>query len=127
MSTAYRLRYALGPEAVKKYDTTALRNEFLIDDLMAEDAIKLTYTHYDRYIASRKPLKLETIDSLKASFFSERREMGIINVGANGSVEIADTSYEIGHKDARYISMGCKKVVFKSADSNYPAKFYLNS
>lgn len=131
MSTTYESRYASNPEAVKKYDTTALRNEFLIDDIMVEDAIKLTYTHYDRYIAGsavpKNPLKLEAIDPLKASFFMERREMGIINVGANGSVEVDGIEYEMDHKDALYLGMGCKDVVFKSTDPNNPAKFYINS
>ena len=131
MSTAYRTRYASSPEAVKKYDTTALRDEFLIDDLMVEDAINLTYTHYDRYIAGsavpKKPLQLESIDPLKAGFFLERREMGIINVGAKGSVEVDGTSYEMGHKDALYIGMGAKEVIFKSVEANDLAKFYINS
>lgn len=131
MSTTYQTRYASSPEAVKKYDTTALREEFLIDDLMTVGAITFTYTHYDRYIAGsavpEKPLKLETIDPLKADFFLERREMGIINVGDSGSIEIDGTIHQIGHKDALYIGMGCKEVIFKSDDPNKPAKFYINS
>ena len=51
MSTTYQTRYASSPKAVKKYDTTELRDEFLIDDLMKPGTISLTYTHYDRYIA----------------------------------------------------------------------------
>lgn len=131
MSTTYQTRYASSPEAVKKYDTTELRDEFLIDDLMAAGTITFTYTHYDRYIAGsavpEKPLKLETIDPLKANFFLERREMGVINVGAGGSIEIDGTTHQIGHKDALYIGMGCKEVVFKSDDPSKPAKFYINS
>ncbi|MEP3383784.1 MAG: 5-dehydro-4-deoxy-D-glucuronate isomerase [Flavobacteriaceae bacterium] len=131
MSTTYQTRYASSPEAVKKYDTTELREEFLIDDLMTLGAITFTYSHYDRYIAGsavpEKPLKLEAIDPLKSSFFLERREMGIINVGASGSIEIDGESYQIGHKDALYIGMGCKEVIFKSDDPTQPAKYYINS
>ncbi len=131
MSTTYQTRYASNPEAVKKYDTKALRDEFLIDDLMAKGAITLTYTHYDRYIAGsavpEAPLRLESIDPLKADFFLERREMGIINVGDNGSVDIDGESYQLGHKDALYIGMGAKDVVFKSDDPKKPAMFYINS
>ncbi len=131
MSTTYQTRYASSPEAVKKYDTTALREEFLIDDLMTKGVITFTYSHYDRYIAGsavpEKPLKLETIDPLKAEYFLERREMGIINVGDNGSVEIDGETYAMGHKDALYIGMGAKEVVFKSDDPKKPAMFYLNS
>ncbi|WP_321827927.1 5-dehydro-4-deoxy-D-glucuronate isomerase [Maribacter dokdonensis] len=131
MSTTYNTRYASSPEAVKKYDTTALRDEFLINDLMKEGEINLTYTHYDRYIAGsavpKSNLKLETIDPLKAAFFLERREMGIINVGDSGAVEVDGISYSLGHKDALYIGMGAKDVIFKSDDPKKPAKFYINS
>lgn len=130
--TKYSSRYASSPEAVKKYDTQELRNEFLIDDLMQEDEVVLVYSHYDRYIAgSAVPVKdelaLETIDPLKAPYFLERRELGIINVGGSGSVVVEGTSYELGFKDALYIGAGNKEVIFKSDDSNNPAKFYLNS
>ncbi|MBZ4034016.1 5-dehydro-4-deoxy-D-glucuronate isomerase [Flavobacterium sp. 17A] len=130
--TKYSSRYASSPEAVKKYDTQQLREEFLIDDLMQEDEVVLVYSHYDRYIAgSAVPVKgdlaLETIDPLKAPYFLERRELGIINVGGSGSVVVEGTSYELGFKDALYIGAGNKEVVFKSDDSNNPAKFYLNS
>ncbi|HDZ04376.1 hypothetical protein LCGC14_0205720 [marine sediment metagenome] len=131
MSTTYQTRYASSPEAVKQYDTTALRDEFLIDNLMKKGEINLTYTHYDRYIAGsavpETALKLESIDPLKAEFFLERREMGIINVGESGSVEVDGKTYSLGHKDALYIGMGAKDVVFKSDDANNPAKFYINS
>jgi len=130
--TKYSSRYASSPEAVKKYDTQELRDEFLIDDLMQEDEVVLVYSHYDRYIAgSAVPVKgdlaLETIDPLKAPYFLERRELGIINVGGSGSVIVEGTSYELGFKDALYIGSGNKEVIFKSDDSNNPAKFYLNS
>ncbi|SNR45122.1 5-dehydro-4-deoxy-D-glucuronate isomerase [Flavobacterium sp. ov086] len=130
--TKYSSRYASSPEAVKKYDTQELRNEFLIEDLMQEDEIVLTYSHYDRYIAgSAVPVKgdlvLESIDPLKASYFLERREIGIINVGGKGSVVVEGKSFELDFKDALYIGSGNKEVIFKSDDSKNPAKYYINS
>jgi 4-deoxy-L-threo-5-hexosulose-uronate ketol-isomerase len=131
MSTNYQTRYASSPEAVKKYDTTELRNEFLIQNLMERGKINLTYTHYDRYIAGaavpEKALKLESIDSLKADFFLERREMGIINVGDSGSVTVDGITYNLDYKDALYIGRGAREVVFESDNPKTPAKFYLNS
>ena len=131
MSTTFETRYASSPKAVKHYDTEQLRDEFLIDDLMQPGKIKFTYTHYDRYIAGgavpSAALKLETIDPLKADYFLERREMGIINVGAGGSISVDGTDFKMDHKDALYIGRGAKEVVFKSDDAQNPAKFYINS
>ncbi|EAS19272.1 5-keto-4-deoxyuronate isomerase [Flavobacteria bacterium BBFL7] len=131
MSTKFETRYANSPETVKTYNTTQLRDEFLIDKPMVEGEINLVYTHYDRYIAGgavpTQPLKLESIDPLKAENFLDRREMGIINVGGAGTVDVDGTKYELAHKDALYIGMGTKDVVFHSADSKNPAKYYINS
>lgn len=132
MKTQYETRYASSPKAVKAYDTEQLREEFLIDNLMQKDQLVLVYTHYDRYIAgSAVPvdgsIKLETIDPLKASYFLERRELGIINVGGDGTVEVDGEVYQLTLKDALYIGSGNQNVVFKSDDKNNPAKFYINS
>ena len=131
MSTNYESRYASSPKAVKLYDTQQLRDEFLIDNLMEAGKINLTYSHYDRYIAGSavplQPLKLETIDPLKADYFLERREIGIINVGGNGTILVDGTTYNLEFKDALYIGSGNKEVIFKSDDSKNPAKYYLNA
>lgn len=132
MTTNFETRYASNPEAVKHYDTNQLRDEFLIENLMQDEKINLTYSHYDRYIAGgavpvASSLKLETIDPLKAEFFLERRELGVINVGGSGTVEVDGTSYSLLNKDALYVGMGNKEVVFKSDAADKPAKFYLNS
>ena len=131
MSTSYESRYASSPKAVKQYDTEQLRNEFLIDDLMEPGKINLTYSHYDRYIAGSavplEPLILETIDPLKADYFLERREIGIINVGGDGMVSVDGVNYQMSLKDALYIGSGNKEVIFKSNDASNPAKYYLNA
>ena len=132
MSTTFETRYASSPQAVKQYDTQELRDEFLIPDLMQPQKIKFVYTHYDRYMAggavpTSKALTLETIDPLKSSYFLERRELGIINVGGSGSIIVDGETFSMGHKDALYIGMGAKNVIFKSDDMNKPAKFYMNS
>ncbi|MGB5942950.1 MAG: 5-dehydro-4-deoxy-D-glucuronate isomerase [Leeuwenhoekiella sp.] len=132
MKTHYETRYASSPKTVKTYDTQQLRDEFLIDNLMQPDKLILVYTHYDRYIAGsavpvKEAIKLEAIDPLKADYFLERREMGIINVGGSGVVEVDGTAYELALKDALYIGRGAKNVVFKSTNADNPAKFYINS
>ncbi len=132
MSVNYESRYAIGPNETKALDTTALRANFLIETVFVDDAIELVYTHYDRYIAGgakpvSKPLLLETIDELKTTYFLERRELGIINVGGAGKVSVDGEVHELGFKEALYVGKGRQKVVFSSDDAGNPAKFYLNS
>ena len=132
MATTFETRYASSPKAVKKYDTQELRDEFLIPDLMQPGSIKFVYTHYDRYMAggavpTSGSLTLETIDPLKSENFLGRRELGIINVGGNGTITVDGESFPMELKDALYIGKDAKDVVFKSDDANNPAKFYMNS
>lgn len=132
MNNNYEVRYAASPQDVKGYDTTRLRKEFLIDNLMEPNKVNLVYTHYDRYIAgsavpTTTPLKLETLDTLKSEYFLERRELGIINIGGNGIVTVNGQEYSINNKEALYIGKENKDVVFASEDAKNPAKFYLNS
>ncbi|WP_028297176.1 5-dehydro-4-deoxy-D-glucuronate isomerase [Olivibacter sitiensis] len=132
MGILYNSRYASSPTEVMGMDTEALRDHFLIDKLFVADEIHLTYTHFDRYIAGGAMpvaggLPLEAIAPLKADYFLERRELGLINIGGAGRVEVDGLVYEIGHKEALYVGRGSKLVVFSSDDSNSPAKFYINS
>ncbi len=132
MENQYEVRYASSPREVKKLDTEELRKEFLIQNLMNPGEINTVYSHYDRYIAGgavplQTSLRLETIDPLKAEYFLERRELGIINVGGSGSVSVDGEIFELAYKEALYIGRGNKEVVFSSSDASNPAKFYLNS
>lgn len=132
MSIHQESRYAIGPGETNTLDTNALRKNFLIEQLFEDDQVHLVYTHYDRYIAGgvkpvNKAVLLETIDPLKAPYFLERRELGMINIGGSGSVEADGVVYELGFKEALYIGMGTKEVIFRSTDAASPAKFYINS
>lgn len=72
-------------------------------------------------------LRLEPVDILRADYFTERREVGIINVGGAGTVTVEGETYTIGFKEALYIGRGNQEVVFRSDDKAAPAKFYFNS
>jgi len=132
MSIQYESRYAIGPTETRALDTDGLRKHFLIEKVFVDDTIQLAYTHYDRYIAGgampvSKALPLDTVEDLKAAYFLERRELGIINVGGPGKVLVDGQVYQLDFKDALYIGKGNQKVVFSSDDAAAPAKFYLNS
>jgi 4-deoxy-L-threo-5-hexosulose-uronate ketol-isomerase len=124
--------YALGPDEVKLFNTSQLRQNFLMEHLMVDDAIHFTYTHYDRMmIGGAKPtvntLALETYPELRADFFLERREIGIINVGGAGSVEADGSSFLLSKMDCLYLGKGTRQVSFSSANAAEPAIFYLLS
>jgi len=126
------LRYAGHPLDVKSYDTGKLRKEFLIETVFEEDEILLVYSMYDRYMVGgampvNKDLRLESADDLKASYFLERREMGIINVGGDAGIKAGGTLYQIGFKEALYLGKETKDVIFRSVNKDKPAKLYINS
>ncbi len=132
MKTNFSLRYATNPTDAKTYDTTRLRQEFLVENLMTADEINVTYSMYDRLIVGgvmpvAEKLKLEPVDILRAEYFTQRREIGIINVGGTGTVTVEGTRYELAFKEALYIGRGNKEVIFESKDAAQPAKFYFNS
>ncbi len=125
------LRTAASPKDVRYYTTQRLREEFLIDDLFKKGEIKLVYSHIDRIITGSavpvEPIKLTAGDELRAEYFCQRRELGVINIGPAGTITIDGKTYEVGHKEGMYIGMGTKDITFASADPSNPAKFYLNS
>ncbi len=126
------LRCASNPKDVKLYDTARLREEFLIQNLFVENEIKMVYSHVDRIITgsacpTESELTLVALEELRAEYFLERREMGIINIGAKGIVTIDDVNYELDTRFGIYIGMGSKEIKFSSVDSKNPAKFYFNS
>lgn len=133
MKITFDNRYAIGPNETKNLDTEGLRKNFLIEKIFEKDQIHFTYSHYDRYMAGgampvQEKLKLETIEELlKDAYFLGRRELGIINVGGDGKVEVDGEEIELNYKEALYIGKGAKEVYFVSNDAAKPAKFYLNS
>ncbi len=127
-----QVRFENSPKETASMNTQSLREAFLIENLMTDDTINLTYSHYDRVIVGgAKPvadtLQLGNPSELRANFFLERREMGIINVGGNGTIEADEVKYNLSKLDCLYVGKGTKSVSFKSENSNEPAVFYILS
>lgn len=126
------IRFAISAKESKQMDTAAIRDHYLVNELFNNDQIKLCYTHYDRMIIGgvkpiSKKITLATHEELKADYFLERRELGIINVGGKGIVSIDGQSYNVDKLSCLYAGKGVKEVTFASADANDPALFYLLS
>lgn len=125
-------RQAAHPRDVKRYDTQALREDFLIERIFVAGEITLTYSHYDRMIVGgatpvSQPLKLAPFAPTGTPFFLSRRELGVINIGGAGSVTVDGERFALPRLDALYVGLGAKDVVFASDDPANPAKFYLTS
>ncbi len=127
-----QIRFQNSPNETKKMTTAELRENFLIDTLMEDDKVNLIYSHYDRVIVGgvmplSKTIALPIPEELRADYFLQRREMGIINVGGKGTITAGDKTYELDKLDALYISKGTENVSFGSEDGAAPAIFYLLS
>ena len=128
----YKVQTAVHPDDFKSYDTTKIRDRFVMEKVMAPDEINVTYSMYDRLVYGgampvTKALDLDSFLELKSDNFLDRRELGVINVGGTGVVTVDGEDYELAFKEALYVGCGKKKVTFKSLDPKNPAKFYLNS
>ena len=126
------LRTAASPRDVKHYTTDRLREEFLIQGLFTLGEIKMVYSHIDRIITGaavpgKEVLKLTAGEELRAEYFLQRREMGIINIGGDGVITVDGKEYQVAHKEGMYIGMGAKEITFASKEKETPAKFYFNS
>ena len=126
------IRQACSPREVATMDTAALRNEFLVQNLFSKNEITLTYSHYDRMIVGGafpldKTLALEAPAELRADFFLERREIGIINVGGPGSISAGAENYKLEKLDCVYLGKGTQKVHFSSNSAQNPAQFFFLS
>ncbi|HVU98224.1 MAG TPA: 5-dehydro-4-deoxy-D-glucuronate isomerase [Puia sp.] len=126
------IRFEHSPKEVRGMTTDELRDAFLTNRLMQPDSVQLVYTHYDRVILGgacpvHQRIILETHPELRADFFLQRRELGIINVGGKGRVHADDIPYELNKLDCLYAGKGVKKIVFESEHADEPALFFLLS
>ncbi|OGX91650.1 5-dehydro-4-deoxy-D-glucuronate isomerase [Hymenobacter coccineus] len=125
-------RYAIGPRETAAMNTAELRENFLIETLFVPGEVTLVYTHYDRMVVggavpTGAPLALSCPDNLKADFFLQRRELGILNTGAAGTVTVDGTAYALGPQDCLYVGRDARDVQLASADAAQPARYYLLS
>lgn len=126
------IRFQNSPKETSHMNTKELRENFHIPGLMQDDNVNLVYSHYDRVIIGgvkpfSKAVELPNHTELRADYFLERRELGIINVGSNGAVEADGVKYTLSKLDCLYLGKGVKKVLFTSDDKNAPAVFFLLS
>ena len=126
------VRQAISATQGKGFDTSALRSNFLIEQVFRPGEIALTYSHLDRTVVGgalplETPLELTTSKPIGSDPFLARREMGVVNIGGNGRIEVDGETVELAPTDCLYLPMGTKSVVFHSDTASTPAKFYIVS
>ncbi|GHA43982.1 4-deoxy-L-threo-5-hexosulose-uronate ketol-isomerase [Amylibacter ulvae] len=118
-----QVRHAIDPVSAKSLDTDQLRKHFHVGGLFQDNEINLVYSHYDRLILGSavpngKTLTLDACAPTGTPSILDRREMGILNIGATGNVRVADTDYTINNGEVLYIGMGAGAIEF-SGDGRF--------
>jgi 4-deoxy-L-threo-5-hexosulose-uronate ketol-isomerase len=126
------IRFQQSPKETSQMNTQELRTNFLAETLVEADKLQLIYTHYDRVIVGgvkpvNKAVTLENESELKAAYFLERRELGIINVGGTGTVVADGAEFSMEKLTCLYLGKGTKEVSFRSTNKNNPAIYFLMS
>ena len=130
------IRYSCNQRDFKRYTTEETRNEFLIQNLYVPNEVVAVYSHVDRMVTlgcmpTTEEVSIDNgIDiwaNFGTSYFLERREIGIFNIGGPGVIKADDETFHMNYKDCLYITMGTKNVTFASDDAANPAKFYMVS
>jgi 4-deoxy-L-threo-5-hexosulose-uronate ketol-isomerase len=130
------VRYGANQADAKHYDTTRLREEFLIEGIFVPEDVTAVYSHVDRVVTLgampvQATLNLQkNVDPLKdlgVDYFLERRELGIINLGGSGTVLADGVEYPLQRLNALYVGKETREVLLKSDNPDQPAKFYMSS
>jgi 4-deoxy-L-threo-5-hexosulose-uronate ketol-isomerase len=126
------VRYSPDPIRFERMTTDETRHHFLIESLFKPDTIEMVYVDIDRVIAgsvvpAAAPLSLSSADELRADFFCQRRELGVLNIGNPGTIIVDGRRFSLMNRDGMYIGRGSKDITFESDDAASPAKFYLVS
>ncbi len=111
------VRYATAPDQVPGMTTDRLRERFLAEELFVPGEVRLVYSHEDRIVIGGAvpgdtPLTLPCPDPLRAEYFLQRRELGVVNVGEAGTVTVDGTAHELGPRECLYVGRGACEVSF---------------
>ncbi|MCC5805555.1 MAG: 5-dehydro-4-deoxy-D-glucuronate isomerase [Opitutales bacterium] len=123
---------ARGAAETERMSTGELRASYLCEGLAVEDSISLVYWDVDRAVIGAalpvsKSLKLSAPGALRADYFCERREIGIVNLGGSGSVAVDGEAHPLGKYDFVYAGRGSREIVFEPGSGGERPVYYMVS
>ncbi len=126
------MQYLPNPQQLRQMDSAQLRENFLVEELFQPGSVNLRFLDLDRVVLggivpTGEPLRLEASEALAAEYFTERREVGVLNIGGAGQVSVDGERHALDRLDGLYIGRGSREIVFASQDADRPARFYLVS
>lgn len=112
-----RIRHATHPDEYSQLDTDGLRDRFLAEALFAPGEVRLELTHHDRIVLGGAcpdggSLSLPVPDQLRATSFTDRRELAVIGIDGEGQVEVGAEKFAVARGDVLYVGRGSGEVRF---------------
>ena len=126
------MRYLPTPEQTMRLTPDELRTHFLVPGLFMPGEARFEMIALDRVtlggvVPLGQPIPLVAPEEFAAKSFTERRELGILNIGGTGSVQVDGAVHQLGKRDALYVGRGGHEIILSSANAADPARFFLVS
>ncbi len=123
-------RISPAPQEIAGMDTLSLRRTFLVENLFAPGELRLVGSGLDRMILGSsmpiEPMRLPACDDFGTSYFTKRRELGVVNLGESGHVAVGGNRYSLDTMDSLYIGAGNEDVSFEPCGSSQPCFYFLS-
>jgi len=119
--------HATHPRMMDGISNETLRSLYQVSGFFRDGEITLNYSHNERFVIGgacpgagglRLPAQVEP-DSAAGHPFLERRELGVVNVGAPGKITVDGQVFGLATHDCLYIPMGTREVLFEGAGARY--------
>ena len=126
------MRYLPTLEQTLRLTPEELRAHFLVSGLFVPGEARFEMVDLDRVavggvVPLAEPIELVAPEEFAARSFTERRELGILNIGGDGTVTVDGTSWPLRRRDMVYVGRGSHDVSLSSTEAASPARFYLVS
>jgi len=126
------MRYLPTPEHAARLTPEELRAHFLVSGLFVPGEQRFEMVDLDRVtlggvVPLGEPISLVAPEAFAARSFTERRELGILDIGGAGTVTVGDSTFPMDKLDMLYVGRGAADVTLRSADPARPARYYLVS